>query len=339
MFTEVLKKLDKNKKTIIATVIEGKNQGWRCMISDGERVYENFETDSDFGNQIIEEAGEINKTGLVEYEDQRVYYEMLGDRPGLVVCGGGHVGVAIVNLAKLLGISVTVIDDRPLFANNARAAKADLVICDSFDRALEQIEGGPDTYFVIATRGHRYDKICLEAILEKNYAYVGMMGSRSRIRLLKGVLKEQGVPQKKLDELHAPIGLSINSETPEEIAVSIFGEIIQIKNTKRNTEGFSDEIIEGIERPGRKLLATIITRKGSAPRQVGTKMLIMPDGTTVGTIGGGCVESDMMQHAFRMLRADKPKSKLVRANMTNQDTEDEGMVCGGIEDVFLEILE
>ncbi|QOV20444.1 XdhC family protein [Blautia liquoris] len=338
MFIEVIKNIDKNIRTVIITVIEGKNQGYRCIVSAGECVYENTGIDGEVKNQIIEEAGAIKKTALKEYKENKVYFELLGERPRLVICGGGHVGIAIVNLAKLLGITVTVIEDRPMFANNARAAKADFVICDAFEHALEQVEGGYDTYFVIATRGHRYDKICLESVLKKNYAYVGMMGSRSRVRLLKEVLINEGVSEEKLEELHAPIGLSINSETPEEIAVSILGEIIQVKNTKRNSEGFTDEILEGLEQPGKKILATIITRKGSAPRQVGTKMLIMPDGTTVGTIGGGCVESDMMQQALRMLRSDESKSKLVRANMTNQDAEDEGMVCGGIEDIFLEIL-
>lgn len=337
MFTEVLKNMDKEKQTIIVTVIEGSSQGYRCILSGGEWIYESDTIDSEERRKIHEGAISVEKTCNKEYEGGRLFCDVLSGSPHLVVCGGGHVGVAIVKLAKLLSISVTVIEDRPLYANHAREAQADQVICDSFEHGLEQVEGGPDTYFVIVTRGHRYDKECLEIILKKTYAYLGMMGSRSRIRLLKEVMKEEGFPAESLDTMHAPIGLPIASETPEEIAVSILGEIIEVKNSKRGGGGFSDEILEGMERPCRKILSTIVMRKGSAPRQIGTKMLILEDGTTIGTIGGGCAEADMMQIALRMLRSDHAEPQVVRVNMTNQDAGDEGMVCGGIQDLFLEL--
>lgn len=337
MLTEILKNMDKEKQTIIVTVIEGVNQGYRCVLSGGEWVYESGDIDSEERRKIHEGAKSVEKTCNKEYEGGRLFCEVLSGSPHLVVCGGGHVGVAIVRLAKLLSIPVTVIEDRPLYANHAREAQADHVICDSFEHGLEQVEGGPDTYFVIVTRGHRYDKDCLEIILKKTYAYLGMMGSRSRIRLLKKVMKEEGYSAERLDTMHAPIGLSIASETPEEIAVSILGEIIEVKNSKRGGGGFSDEILESMERPGKKVLATIVMRKGSAPRQIGTKMLILEDGSTVGTVGGGCAEADMMQSALRMLRSGDTQPQVIRVNMTNQDAEDEGMVCGGIQDLFLEL--
>lgn len=334
MFLEVLEK-NKGKRMITAVVTEGKHQGCRGILEGGKIIY----GDEMLFSGFFDSGQEITETCYREINGEKVFFEVLGQKPRLVVCGGGHVAIAVVKLARFLCIPVTVIEDRPLFANQARQAEADEVICDSFEHALEGIEGGPDTYFVIVTRGHRYDKVCLEAILNKPYAYAGMMGSRSRVRLLKQVMVEEGFLEEQLCGLHAPIGLDIHSETPEEIAVSILGEIIAAKNAKKSSEGYSDEILEGLKQPGRKALATIVMRKGSAPRQIGTKMVIFPDGTFRGTIGGGCAEAELMQKARELLSGDKPEPVVVRVNMTNREAEQEGMVCGGIQDIFLEVME
>lgn len=334
MFLEVLEK-NKGKRIVTAVVAEGEHQGCRWILADGEVVYEETEGFP----ELTEKIRDITETCYQEVGRERVFFEVLGRSSRLIVCGGGHVALSIVNLAKLLHIKVTVIEDRPMFANQARQAGADEVICDSFAHALEAIEGDLDTYFVIVTRGHRYDKVCLEAILNKNYAYVGMMGSRSRVRLLKQAMAEEGFSEEQLLSLHAPIGLDIHSETPEEIAVSILGEIISVKNARKCSEGYSDEVLEGLRKPGRKALATIIMRKGSAPRQIGTKMVIFADGTSKGTIGGGCAEAELMRKARTLLSEETPEPALIRVNMTNQDAEQEGMVCGGIQDVLLEVME
>lgn len=280
--------------------------------------------------------------GLMELPEtgQQIFVETFGSRPELVLCGGGHVAMAVLRLAQFLGLPVTLIEDRPYFADQARAAGAQRVICDSFGHALEEIRGGQDVYFVIMTRGHRHDKICLESILRKPHAYAGMMGSRSRVRLLKETLQKEGFSQEELDGLHAPIGLDIGSETPEEIAVSVMGEIICVKNKAHKTSILPDEIRDALLQPEEKVLATIVRRKGSAPRQVGTKMVIFRDGHTAGTIGGGCMEAEVITHGRELLREGdgSGRFRLIHLNMTNQDAEEAGMVCGGTQDVFLEIL-
>ena len=111
-------------------------------------------------------------------DSPRVYCERVSRTPRLIICGGGHVSMPIIRLGKMLGFAVTVIEDRPKFADNARAAGADMVVCQPFASALSQIRGDSDSWFIIVTRGHRYDTECLDAILQKKYAYVGMMGSR-----------------------------------------------------------------------------------------------------------------------------------------------------------------
>ena len=269
----------------------------------------------------------------------RVYHERIGRTPKMIICGAGHVSIPIIRMGKMLGFTVTVIEDRPKFADHARAAGADQVLCEPFADGLSKILGDSDSWFIIVTRGHRYDTECLEAILQKPYAYVGMMGSRRRVAIVKDQLEAKGVCREALDGVHTPIGLKIGAETPEEIAVSVMAEIIQVKNAGSGKGGYSPELLYAVLDPDdsrEKVLATIVSRKGSAPRSVGTKMLIRADGTTVDTIGGGCIESEVIRKALLMMRAEDEGFRLCTVDMTADAAEDEGMVCGGVVEVMLE---
>lgn len=293
--------------------------------------------------------GEQKVKALHDTESQtRIYRERIGRTPKMIICGAGHVSMPIIRMGKMLGFTVTVIEDRPKFADHARAAGADQVLCEPFADGLSKIRGDSDSWFIIVTRGHRYDTECLEAILRKPYAYVGMMGSRRRVAIVKDQLEAKGVCREALDGVHTPIGLKIGAETPEEIAVSVMAEIIQVKNAgfgkdgkaeRCRTGGYSTELLDAVLDPDdsrEKVLATIISRKGSAPRSVGTKMLIRADGTTVDTIGGGCIESEVIRKALLMMRAEDEGFRLCTVDMTADAAEDEGMVCGGVVEVMLE---
>ena len=285
------------------------------------------------------EEGEQKVKPLNDTKSQtRIYRERIGRTPKMIICGAGHVSIPIIRMGKMLGFTVTVIEDRPKFADHARAAGADQVLCEPFADGLSQIRGDSDSWFIIVTRGHRYDTECLEAILRKPYAYVGMMGSRRRVAIVKDQLEAKGVCRETLDGVHTPIGLKIGAETPEEIAVSVMAEIIQVKNAGSAKGGYSPELLDAVldsDDSREKVLATIISRKGSAPRSVGTKMLIRADGTTVDTIGGGCIESEVIQKALLMMRAEEG-FRLCTVDMTADAAEDEGMVCGGVVEVMLE---
>ena len=98
---------------------------------------------------------------------------------------------------------------------------------------------------MIVTRGHRYDTICLESVLAKKYAYVGMMGSRRRTAIVKDQLAQKGISREVLEGVHTPIGLKIGAQTPEEIAVSVMAEIIQVKNSHQKSGGYSEELLPG----------------------------------------------------------------------------------------------
>lgn len=269
-----------------------------------------------------------------------VFRERIGRIPRLIICGGGHVSMPVIRIGKMLGFTVTVLEDRPKFADNARDAGADTVICEPFEDALAKIRGDSDSWFVIVTRGHRYDAVCLESIMGKKFAYVGMMGSRRRVAIVKEQLAAKGISRELLNGVHTPIGLKIGAETPEEIAVSVMAEIIQVRHSGAKCGGYPEALLSAILADGerRKVLATIISRKGSAPRGTGTKMLIFEDGSVVDTIGGGCVESEIIQKALLMMRAGEKSFQICEADLTMEAAEDEGMVCGGVVEVMLERL-
>lgn len=329
------------KSNLLATVLEGEVAGSRYFWTDGELL--GYTGTGEVNEELKTQITETPQSGIYEIEGQKFFIEQLKRQAHLVICGGGHVSQQVIKLAGKVGFHVTVLEDRPYFADRAREAGADLVLCDAFEKSLQGIAGTPDTYFLVVTRGHRFDRACLEQILKKPYAYVGMMASRGRSALLKKQMAGDGFDRKALDEMHTPVGLSIHAETPEEIAVSIVAELIQIKNQTKKTAGYDSLLMEyltGVKEPGQpKVLATIIARRGSAPRSIGTKMLVLGDGRIIGTIGGGCMESEVQHQCLRLLREENEKSRIVCADMTVSQAEDEGMVCGGTIDVFLEKFE
>lgn len=335
---ELIKKSDANQKYLVATVVEGEHLGEKVFVSLDKIVYETGK--SSFLKQHIEIILKQLETGVITVEGNRIFCEILQPDKKLVICGAGHVSIPIIKIGLMADFSVSVIEDRFTFANDALRAGANQVICEPFEQGLKKIEGDKNTYFVIVTRGHRYDQICLEEIIKKENAYIGMIGSRVRVKKVKDQLVEKGVDIKKLEKVHTPIGLNISAETPVEIAISIMAEIVQEKNRKKQSSGYSKKILETLnaveESSERKVMATIISRKGSAPREVGTKMLIYPDGRTVESLGGGCAEADIKIRALSMLSNDKEKAELHQVDMTGWQAEEEGMVCGGIIEVFLE---
>ena len=326
------------KSNLLATVLEGEAAGTRYFWADGELL--GYTGTGEVNEELKTQITETPQSGIYEIEGQKFFIEHLKRQAHLVICGGGHVSQQVIELAGKVGFHVTVLEDRPYFADRAREAGADLVLCDAFEKSLQGIAGTPDTYFLVVTRGHRFDRACLEQILKKPYAYVGMMASRGRSALLKKQMAGDGFDRKALDEMHTPVGLSIHAETPEEIAVSIVAELIQIKNQTKKTAGYDSLLMEyltGVKEPGQpKVLATIIARRGSAPRSIGTKMLVLGDGRI---IGGGCMESEVQHQCLRLLREENEKSRIVCADMTVSQAEDEGMVCGVTIDVFLEKYE
>ncbi len=337
-FYELIKESEKGAFSSVLTVIEGDQAGEKALIVNGELVADS--TENGFFTRHQKAFIQETETAILELEGNRIFCDVLSPPKKLVICGAGHVSMPIIKFGIMAEFSVTVIDDRVTFADNARKAGAHQVLCKDFKSALEEIESDQNTYFVIVTRGHRYDRTCLEEILEKPKAYVGMIGSKMRVKKVKEELLEKGGNPGAIEGVYTPIGLDIKAETPVEIAIAIMGEIILVKNQKKTGMGYSKEIIKELllSQPGSRevVLATVVSRKGSAPREVGTKMLIYPDGRIVGTIGGGCAESDIMSKALRLFNEKSNNTLLIPVDMTGQEAEEEGMVCGGVIEVFLE---
>ena len=237
----------------------------------------------------------------------------------LILCGGGHVSLELAHIAARLEFELIVIDDREEFANQERFPMASQVLCMPFLEALDQLGSREDDFYAILTRGHAFDKECLEHILRGKYAYVDMIGSRTKVAAVYKALEEEGFSRETLDGVHAPIGLKIGGQTPAEIAVSIVAQLVD-QRAKRGPDA-----VKPPEGPG--MLCTIVEKHGSAPRGVGTWMLVRPDGTCAGTIGGGQVEYQAKLHA-QELWASGSQGETVEYDLSHAAAE-LGMVCGG----------
>ena len=169
------------------------------------------------------------KTIVLQQNDENWLIQPIQADEKLLILGAGHVGKAVADYAYALDFAVSIVDDRSTFANNIRFPLAKKIICAEFAEALAECEIDDNTYVVIVTRGHSYDEICLKHILSYETKYVGMIGSKRRVALLRKKILNEGILAINEAKLHAPIGLKIDAETPAEIAISILAEIIAVR--------------------------------------------------------------------------------------------------------------
>lgn len=168
----------------------------------------------------------------------RVFIEVFCGRPTLVMCGGGHVGMAVMPLARSVGFQVVLVDSRPAETIADAVALADrFVPVADFEAGLRGLDAAPGSYYVIAGPNHDCDGAALAAALDKDAAYVGMIGGARKIDAIYAALREKEVPQQALDRVHAPIGLDVAGERPEEIAVAIMAEVLMVRNKKPRPAG------------------------------------------------------------------------------------------------------
>jgi len=164
-------------------------------------------------------------TGTVE-----VFFEVLPSPPKLIVVGAGHIAVPLVKFAKILDFHVIILDDRILYVNRERFPDADEVLAGDMAQMLKEIPITPSTYIVLITRGHKYDEHCLREIIHSPAKYIGMIGSRRRIKAcFQRFRDEEKIAEEIIQRVYAPIGLDIQTETPEEIALSILAEIVKVR--------------------------------------------------------------------------------------------------------------
>ena len=157
----------------------------------------------------------------------KLFMEPVLPTPTVYVFGGGHVSFFVVRAAKLAGFKVKVIDDRPAFANSERFPEADDTIIMELDQVKDAFDFGQDDYVILVTRGHQHDQRILEQIYDCPARYIGMIGSKSKISKMWKRLETKGIERKYLDRVHAPIGLNIGADSPEEISISVVAELIR----------------------------------------------------------------------------------------------------------------
>jgi len=177
--------------------------------------------------QLNEEDAE--NEGLICGGTVEIFIEPVIPDPRLVILGAGHLGQAICRLAHQVGFEVTVVDDRESFANPERFPDAAHLAVQPFERAFDVVAANSETYILVVTRGHRHDQLATESAVRTGARYVGLVGSRRKIKLIVENLLEKGHSREVFQSLYAPIGIPIGSETPEEIAVSVVAELVALR--------------------------------------------------------------------------------------------------------------
>lgn len=187
--------------------------------------------DSHAGLLEVLETGLHHTTRIQPTGAPRIFVDPISGAQRLIIVGAGHIAQPLATLGSMLGFHVTVIDDRHQFANRERFPSANEIIVKPFRAAIESLKLDKHCYLISVTRGHAYDEEAVEAALRQPCGFVGMIGSRRRVKTTLDRLVEAGIPRERTEDVHAPLGLDIGAETPGEIAVAIIAEIIRERRT------------------------------------------------------------------------------------------------------------
>jgi len=234
LYRELAQRLDRREGRML--LLTGLDGGARCLFSERETMAQ--DGGGAISPGVIEtarrEARGIQAPVVVETQEKAWFLEPWSTPWPLIIVGAGHVARPTAQIAALAGFAVTVLDDRPEFANRERFPWAvEAAAVPDLDDCLDGRAIGPETSVVIVTRGHVHDAAVLAQALRTQAGYVGMIGSRRKRDAVYEGLRGQGFTDADLSRVHCPVGLAIEAETPEEIAVSIVAELIQERARRR----------------------------------------------------------------------------------------------------------
>ncbi|WML33760.1 XdhC family aldehyde oxidoreductase maturation factor [Clostridium sp. OS1-26] len=225
------------KNFSIVTRIESKDEifhnscKWICTEADF------YGEESDVVQPVFQKIRENFKEVAMQVfmaNNEKYLVEPVLNYETIYLFGAGHVSQKLAEVMKILDFKVVVLDDRREFANKERFKTADkIIILSNFDDILKYVDINDQSYVVIITRGHAYDKDILAQALETDAKYIGMIGSKTKRSFIYSQLKDEGYTQKELDRVFCPIGLEISAQTPEEIAISIAAELIKIRRCSK----------------------------------------------------------------------------------------------------------
>ena len=307
-YTTLLERL--KKETLVRkTILEGEGIGDEALFS---------------GEEIISRVANQSHT----WEEDGLLTESLDSKIELVLCGGGHVAKELYALATHLEMEVSILDEREDFCSSTLYPKASLY-CAPFAETLDRDQGWIKPFFVIITRGHGFDQLCLEKCLDLPHSYIGMIGSRNKVAVTLDNLKKKGFSETTLQGVHSPIGLSIGAVTAAEIAISIMAEIISVYRKDTASVRLDPKLLRSLAEKKDYILARVVKKSGSAPCEVGFQIAVFTDGTSQGTVGGGLVEANTIEHAKAMLIDRTLPNQVIRYGLDNTKAGSLGMICGG----------
>lgn len=245
IYREIIDLCNRGKAIALATVVEsigstpGKPGAKMIIKKDGTTIGTVGGGEVEFS--VIKEginvlSSEIPR--LIEYGKEmqcggkmKIFIEPILSPPVIYIFGAGHIGQALSKIATVSGFDTVIIDSRKEFATKEKFPEAKKTISGNYDEIIPKLPFNSNSYIIVATHNHSEDESVLALCIEREYAYIGMVASREKTNGIFSRLKEQGISEKQLREVHAPIGKKIGSRTPGEIAVSIMAEIISVKNS------------------------------------------------------------------------------------------------------------
>jgi len=256
IYRELVNVTSRGERVILATVISSRGSAPRRagakMLIKEDGTFIGSIGGGGVEKQVQEKAIEVLDSG----EPQVVHFDLSGrGRGAAMICGGqmdvflepilspqtlylfgaGHISRSTAAIGKTLGFRVIGIDPRSEYNNNDRFPDADSLIVEEYESAFSELSVGKDSYIVIYTPGHVLDEQCLQFAVGTEARYIGMIGSKKKVKEVKERLLQKGISPEQLERVHAPIGIGISAETPEEIAISILAEIIKVKRTGENS--------------------------------------------------------------------------------------------------------
>jgi xanthine dehydrogenase accessory factor len=233
LFRSLVTLLDSGRKGWLVTVVpEEGGEGSpvrRCLVESDGSVAGDPVCDAETLRGLAKRGGTYDR--ILADDPARTHVQSVGAQGAAYVFGAGHCGEKLVPVLSTLGFFTVIIDDRPDFASRERFPAADrIVVPGSFDAVVETLPIDEESYLVIVTRGHSHDTNVLAQTLRTKARYIGMIGSKKKVAETFRALEEEGFSSDDLARVCAPIGLSIGAETPEEIAISIAAQIIQVRS-------------------------------------------------------------------------------------------------------------
>ena len=332
MYKEIYQILEETGKVKTAMVLNGNHKGEKCLIKEEHCTAFDGGQAQEFWKEYEEQLVSCQDTKVIRIDETDFFVEIYVKNPQLIILGGGHVSQPVAKIGKMLGFHVTVMDDREEFVTKERFPDADRLIQGTYEEIPEKIPVYENAYYVIVTRGHLGDSASARQILKRPYVYLGMIGSRNKVKLTREKLLREGFTEDQLNTIHAPIGLPIGGHMPAEIAVSITAELVQEKN-KYNVSYIDEAVEKAVWEKEKGVMITIISKRGSSPRGTGSKMFLDREGRSHGSIGGGNVEFQALKYAPKAQHGE-----IKSYNLSNQGGANLGMICGGEVEVLYEIL-